>query len=75
MAYRPRRTSRRRSGSYGRSAGGRASYRRAPVRRASRRRSTGGARTIRIEVVNSAAPAARPVIGMKPAAAPYKRMF
>lgn len=62
----PRRASRRTS--YGSRA-----VRRPARRRASTRRSSAGPRTIRIEVVQSSATAARPEIGMKVAAAPRTR--
>ena len=77
MAY-SRRSSRGRRSAPRRSASGRSSYRSRSVRRPARRRSAGRAsagRTIRIEVVQSAAPVARPEIGMKPASAPRKSVF
>lgn len=75
MAYR-RGSTRRRSYRSPRAGARRRSYNSAPrVPRARRPRSGGGGRTIRIEVVQAAAPVARPVIGMKPAPAPTKRMF
>jgi len=77
MAY-SRRSSRGRRSAPGRSASGRSAYRSRSVRRPARRRATGrssAGRTIRIEVVQSAAPVARPEIGMKPASAPRKSVF
>ena len=77
MAY-SRRSSRGRRSASRRSASGRTSYRSRSVRRPARGRSTRRAtagRTIRIEVVQSAAPVARPEIGMKPASAPRKSVF
>ena len=74
MAYyrsRTRRTSRRPTATRARRRTG---YGTSRVRRASRPRSGRGG-TVRIEIVQSAMPAARPVIGMKPAAAPFKRTF
>lgn len=73
----------RRSRSYGRRstgrrAGSRTTYRSRSVRRPARRRSagrSGGGRTVRIEIVNTAQPVARPEIGMKAASAPRKAMF
>ena len=77
MAY-TRRSSHGRGRTTGRRSGSRTPDRSRSVRRPARRRSTGrasGARTIRIEVVQSAQPVARPEIGMKPASAPRKSVF
>lgn len=76
MAYARRRSSSRRRTSVRRSAPAR-SYRSRAVRsRRTSRRAAGGARTIRIEVVNATPGAvARPEIGMKPAPSPRKAAF
>ena len=80
MAY-TRRKSASRARARGRSTSSRSSYRARSVRRPARRRATSGSRraggqTIRIEIVGSGADnVARPLIGMKPAAAPRKAMF
>ena len=77
MAY-SRRSNGRGRRSAPRRASSRTTYRSRSVRRPSSRRRAGrssGARTIRIEVVQSAQPVARPEIGMKPANSPRKAQF
>ena len=80
MAY-SRRKSASRARARGRSTSSRTGYRSRAVRRPSRSRAASGRRraggqTIRIEIVGSGADnVARPLIGMKPAAAPRKAMF
>lgn len=77
MAYARRRTTSRRRTSTRRAAPAR-SYRSRAVRprRSSGRRVSGGARTIRIEVVNATPGAvSRPEIGMKQGSAPRKAAF
>lgn len=76
MAYARRRSTSRRRSTVRRAAPAR-SYRSRSVRTRGRaRRSSGGARTIRLEIVGvGAGTVSRPEIGMKPAAAPRKATF